>query len=272
MLKIKMIASDMDDTLLNDAREITPRTAEAIQKAIESGKVFTLASGRMYRSMRPYAESLGLDVPLVSYNGALVKGALSGQVYVQKPLKLATALDLLAYIKENNYYVQVYVNDTLYVKEHNTYSACYSKISGIEAHAVGEDLYKITEAPHKLLVMTESDVFEKAWKDIAETFKGRVDVTSSKDNYLELMEPGVNKWEAIKDLAATMNIKPQEIMCIGDSNNDLSMVANAGLGVAVANAKEEVQLAAKMITASNDNEGVALAIENILTMQANVEE
>ena len=86
------------------------------------------------------------------------------------------------------------------------------------------------------------------------------------------MEPGVNKWQAVKQLAESFGIKPEEIMCIGDSNNDLSMIKNAGLGVAVANAKPQVQREAKMITASNDNDGVGLAIENILTAQVQVPE
>ncbi len=271
-MKIKLIASDMDDTLLNNNREISPRNEAAIKKAIESGIVFTLASGRMYCSMQPYAQKLGLDVPLVSYNGALVKGALSGKVYVNSPLKLQTALDLLQYVKENGHYVQVYMGDKLYVKEENEYSRMYAKISGIQAVAIGEEIYSIKEAPNKLLLMTATENFEATWKDIAEKFKGRVDVTSSKDNYLELMEPGVNKWRAVKQLAESFGIKPEEIMCIGDSNNDLSMIKNAGIGVAVANAKPQVQKYAKMITASNDNDGVALAIENILTAQINVQE
>lgn len=271
-MKIKLIASDMDDTLLNNNREISPRNEAAIKKAIAEGIVFTLASGRMYCSMQPYAQKLGLDVPLVSYNGALVKGAISCKVYVNSPLKLPTALDLLQYVKENGHYVQVYMGDKLYVKEENEYSRMYAKISGIQAVAIGEEIYSIKEAPNKLLLMTATENFEATWKDVEEKFKGRVDVTSSKDNYLELMEPGVNKWQAVKSLAKSFGIKPEEIMCIGDSNNDLSMIKNAGIGVAVANAKPQVQKYAKMVTASNDNDGVALAIENILTAQINVPE
>ena len=271
-MQIKLIASDMDDTLLNNNRQISQRNEAAIKKAIEAGIVFTLASGRMYCSMQPYAQKLGLDVPLVSYNGALVKGALSGKVYVNHPLKLETALALLDYVKQQGHYVQVYMGDKLYVKEENEYSRRYAEISGIQPIALGEDIYHITEAPNKLLLMTTSDKFEATWQDVAEKFKGKVDVTSSKDNYLELMEPGVNKWQAVKQLAESFGIKPEEIMCIGDSNNDLSMIKNAGLGVAVANAKPQVQREAKMITASNDNNGVGLAIENILTAQVQVPE
>ena len=78
------------------------------------------------------------------------------------------------------------------------------------------------------------------------------------------MEPGVNKWIAVKTVAESYGIKPEEIMCIGDSNNDLSMIENAGTGVAVANAKPVVRAAAKLITASNDEDGVAEVIEQVL--------
>ena len=82
------------------------------------------------------------------------------------------------------------------------------------------------------------------------------------------MEPGVNKWEAVKSVAASYGVQPQKIMCIGDSNNDVKMIANAGIGVAVANAKDSVKQNAKIITASNNDDGVALVIESILTPQA----
>ena len=91
-MKIKMIASDMDDTLLNNERKISPRNLAAIKRALAAGIVFTLATGRMYRSIKPFAEQLQLDVPLIAYNGALVKGALSEKVYARKPMQLQTCL------------------------------------------------------------------------------------------------------------------------------------------------------------------------------------
>ena len=116
--------------------------------------------------------------------------------------------------------------------------------------------------------MTKSEEFADVWQQFKEDFAGKLDVTSSKDNFLELMEPGVNKWEAVKSVAASYGVQPQEIMCIGDSNNDVKMIANAGIGVAVGNAKDAVKNHAKIVTASNDNDGVALVIEAILTKQA----
>ncbi|MEG1726545.1 MAG: Cof-type HAD-IIB family hydrolase [Acidaminococcaceae bacterium] len=269
-MTIKLIASDMDDTLLNRECQISPRNAQAIRQAVAAGVVFLLATGRMYKSVKPFADSLELDVPLVTYNGALVKGSRSGEVFYEKPLELSTALAALAYCKEHQYYVQVYIGDQMFIKEHNDFSAMYTKIAGIEAVALGEAVYEITTSPYKLLVMTPAATFAAAWSEFAEHFAGSLDITSSKDNFLELMAPGVNKWQAVQAVARTYGLQDSEIMCIGDSNNDLSMIQNAGLGVAVANAKPAVQAAAKLVTAAHDQDGVALALESILTQQIKV--
>ena len=263
-MTVKLIASDMDDTLLNSNTKISERNAAAIRKAIDAGIIFMIATGRMYVSVKPYADALGLDVPLVTYNGALVKGSKSGRVYFEHPLKLETALELLAYCKEKDYYIQSYQGDALWVKEHTEFSAYYTRISGIPATAVGEKLYHPEMAPYKLLAMTKPEIFKEVWRDIQQRFAGKVVVTSSRDNFLELMEPGVNKWNAVKAVAESYGIKPEEIMCIGDSNNDLSMIENAGIGVAVANAKPAVRAAAKVVTDSNDEDGVAKVIERVL--------
>lgn len=267
-MEIKLIASDMDDTLLNSKCIISLRNEEAIKKAIAAGKIFIIATGRMYVSVRPYAEKLGLDVPLVTYNGALVKGALSGKVYYEHKMKLETANEVLAYCKKYGYYVQLYIEDKILIKQENIWSQMYTKISGVPTTSVGEKLYHTDVSPYKILVMTKTEEFTAVWKNFAEHFKGKLDVTSSKDNFLELMEPGINKWEAVKNVAVAYGVQPQEIMCIGDSNNDIVMIENAGIGVAVANAKDNVKDKAKIVTASNDDDGVALVIESILTKQA----
>ena len=129
-MTVKLIASDMDDTLLNSNTKLSERNAAAIHKAIDEGIVFLIATGRMYVSVKPYADALGLDVPLVTYNGALVKGSKSGKVYYEHPLKLETALELLAYCKEKGYYIQSYQGDELWVKEETVFSAESLQITG----------------------------------------------------------------------------------------------------------------------------------------------
>lgn len=270
-MAIKLIASDMDDTLLDKDCKISARNAEAIKKAVADDIIFLIATGRMYVSARPYALNLGLDVPLVTYNGALVKESKSGKVFYEHKMTLATAKEVLTYCRKQDFYIQVYIGDKILIKKENEYSRMYTRISGIPTTEIGDAIYDIKEAPYKILVMTKSEDFTNVWQQFADKFAGKLDVTSSKDNFLELMEPGINKWEAVKAVAASYGIKQEEIMCIGDSNNDICMIKNAGLGVAVANAKDSVKNHAKIITASNNEDGVALVVESILTKQVNVE-
>ncbi len=104
-------------------------------------------------------------------------------------------------------------------------------------------------------------------EDLATRFAGQLDITSSMENFLELMEPGVNKWEAVKATAALYGIQPTEIMCFGDSANDVPMIKNAAVGVAVANAAAAIRAQADIVTAANNDDGVALVIEKLLAQQ-----
>jgi len=260
----------MDDTLLNSQVQVSARNAAAIHKALDAGVRVALATGRMFISALKYAEQLDLpDVPLVTYNGALVKSA-GGKVYYEKRLKLETARDLLQYCRERDYYVQVYYDTELIIRETCEFSRRYEQVGGMRPRPVGEAVYSMTEAPYKMVMMTDPAKLPLVWQDVEKNFAGRVHVTTSKADFIELMEPGVNKWEAVKTCGRILGVKPEEIMCIGDSENDYEMVKYAGLGVAVANARPRVIEAAKMVTAHHDRDGVALAIETVLTQQKNV--
>lgn len=268
MEDIKLIACDMDDTLLTSELEVSPATIAAIAKARALGKVFIIATGRMYVSAKMHTDKLGLDVPIVTYNGALVKGSKSGEVFFEKKMALTTAQAVLDYCKVQGYYLQYYVGEKYLIERDNEFSAYYGRIAGIMPTPVGEALYTAQEAPYKILLMLPEEQFQQVWQDFEVKFAGLLDVTSSKKGFLELMTPGVNKWEAVKAVAESLGIKPEETMCIGDSNNDLSMIENAGLGVAMGNAPFNVKMKAKMVTADQNHDGVALAINTVLTKQA----
>lgn len=267
-MDIKLIACDMDGTLLTSDKKISQRTRDAIRKAIEAGKIFLIATGRMFISARPYAESLDLDVPLVTYNGALVKGSQSGKVFYEHKMKAETAQEVLKFCKEKGYYLQYYINDDVCVEKGNEFSEYYGRIQNIPIREVGPSLYDMKEAPYKLLVISPLEEAAQVRADFEKHFGDKLDIYNSQPNFLELMEPGINKWMAVKAVAEHYNVSAEEIMCLGDSNNDYDMVANAGIGVAVSNATDKVLNAAKIITAPNDNDGVAMALESILTEQA----
>ena len=268
-MEIKLIACDMDCTLLkSNGRDISERNMAAVRQALDAGKIFLLATGRMYLGALDAAKRLALDIPLICYNGALVKGSVSGRVFYEQKLAQKTAQELLDFCREQKLYVQTYFGYGCYVAKATDFSRYYGRINNIEVKEIGDAAYIAAEAPYKLLIVTDDASFEQTMAVLKQRFAGKADLYLSQKNFIEVMEPSVNKWEAVKSVAASYGIAPREIMCIGDSNNDVAMVANAGLGVAVANATEKVLQAAKIITASNDDDGVALVLESVLTKQA----
>lgn len=261
-MAIKLLALDMDDTLLDNKLAISPRAGEAIRKAVEQGVTVTIATGRMYRSALPYAKQLGLDVPLITYNGALIKSCLSGEVLLNKPVEKEIAKEVLALCKQRGWHIQTYVNDELYVEKINHYTELYSSIAKVPAIPIGDKLYDGEEYSSKMLMMmsTEEGIIE-----IYNTFKGlfgnRINIAISKKTYLEITDPAANKGKALAFLADKLRVRKEEIMAIGDSGNDVDMLKFAGWGVAMGNASPAVKAVARLETLSNEADGVAEAIE-----------
>jgi len=269
-LSIKLIACDMDGTLLNKERKISVGNIKAIEGALKAGIKVTIATGRMFSSVQHYAQELGLDIPLVVYNGAMVKEAMSGKELGAWPVPVGVANKILAFCRDRNVYIHAYIDDVLWVRADSEFARYYSNFAGVKFEIHGEELFKLPKAPHKLLVMTKDGQCDKVHTELEQNFKNLVHITSSQKNFLEIIDTKTSKWNAIKTIAEQWGIKQEEIMCIGDSNNDAEMVANAGIGVAMGNANDRIKDLSKIITGTNNNDGVAMAINSILTAQAKV--
>jgi len=143
-MAIKLLAVDLDDTLLDKSSQVSPRCREAIKKAVEKGVTVTVATGRMYAAALPFARQLELDVPIITYNGALIKSSLSGEVFFEQALDQAVAADVLTLFRERGWYIQVYVGDQFYIAEPNERSRAYEELTKVKAIPVGEDLYSMS--------------------------------------------------------------------------------------------------------------------------------
>ncbi|MDU4959312.1 MAG: Cof-type HAD-IIB family hydrolase [Sporomusaceae bacterium] len=261
---IKLVALDMDDTLLNKQAAISTRNAAAIRRAAAAGVTVTIATGRMFRSARPFAAGLGLDVPLITYNGALIRGAVSGETLLDRPVDAAVAAAVLALFQEKGWYIQTYVDDVLYVAEKNAQSAYYEKLANVTATALGDDFYTRSQAPSKMLAMAEPAQVLEMQQLLRELFGDRLYLALSKPTYLEMVNPAVNKGTALAFLAGRLGIDPSQVMAVGDSFNDLDMIGYAGWGVAVGNAPDAVKQKAQAVVADHDHDGVAEAFEQFV--------
>lgn len=263
-MTIKLIAIDMDDTLLNEVQLITPRTREAIRLAMDRGVGVTIATGRMFCSALPFARELGIELPLITYNGAMVREGATGRILFHRPIPVETAQAVGEIFREHGWYLQKYVDDVLYVSELDENALYYANYAGVEAVPLGGKFYDMTEAPTKMLSMGDRPQLDEIRTVLTDRWGASLYMASSKTRYLELVDSGVNKGEALGHLAKSLGVQQSEVLAIGDSMNDIDMLEYAGVGVAMGNANEKVRAAADFVTASNSEDGVAAAIEKFV--------
>jgi len=258
-MKYKMVAIDLDDTLLADDLTISPQTIEAIQQSVNKGVVVTLATGRMYRSALKYAKEIRLDVPIITYQGAYVKNIISGEILYQRLIPFDLSIDILNRLKDMDKVVQIYLDDQLYVEKEHPYIEKYSKISQISYHIVDDLIDTLRSAntlPMKILTIDQPEEIKRMLDLFQPVYQNKVHVTISKPHFLEFSHPEATKGQAIQYLADKMGISLDQVIAIGDSYNDLDMIQMAGLGVAMKNGHPTIKAIADYITKSNNDHGV----------------
>ena len=264
MQKYKLIAVDLDDTLLDEQLRITAPVREAVALALAAGVKFTFATGRMFRSAKPYATSLGLEIPLITYQGALVKNPLDGGEFLYRPLPLDYARELIAHIHTLGYHLNVYLNDRLYMENDTPEGRRYAAIAQVPPEYVGDFLAFLDQPPIKLLTIAEESLLDQLSAVLTPQYAGKVHISKSKPYFLEFSHPQATKGYALQALAASYGIKREEVIAIGDSYNDLEMVEYAGLGVLVANAREALKIKADYVTRGSNGDGVVEVIEKFI--------
>ena len=263
-MTIRLIAMDMDDTLLNETQQVTMRTKKAIRRAMDAGVNVTIATGRMFRSALPFAQELGIQLPLITYNGAMIREMISGKTLFHRPIGTELAQELADLFRQRGWYLQKYVDDRLYVSELDENAKFYADYARVEAIPLGSEFFQMKEAPTKMLSMGDTAELTEIKTEVAARYGDRLYLASSKKRYLEMVDVRVNKGEAVAFLAEMLGIAQAEVMAIGDSMNDVDMIEYAGCGVAMGNANATVRAAADYITAANSEDGVAAAIEKFV--------
>lgn len=264
MMSIRLVAIDLDDTLLTDELEIPPGAVRAIEKARAAGVHVVIATGRMFPSARPFAEQLGLQTPLITYNGAMVKTAAE-ELLFHRPVPQDLALEVLDFAEDRQWPVQCYFHDRLYVPAITAGVIYYTELSGVPAQSTNHMRELVSESgPTKMLAIGSPEQTTERARALADFFGERLEVTISKPSFVEMMRPGISKGSALADVAALLGVAQDETMAIGDSFNDLHMLQWAGVGVAMGNGHPHIREIADHVVASNMDEGVAEAIERFV--------
>lgn len=260
-MAIKLFVSDLDGTMLPDGNVVSAENIAAVRRAAEAGVTVTIATGRMFEAALPVARALGVDVPIISYNGGLIKSP-SGRVYEEHTVDPALAHDIIAFCKERGWYIQSYSGGVLRYVEACDESRFYENSQQLTGQAVGWDgLFAHTEGNCKLLLATKGrDVTLARAEAMLAAFGERVDVTRSADRLIEIVPKGISKASALKSLAGKLGISIAETMAIGDAYNDLPMLQAAGKSIAMGNAFPEVKEVTDYETLTCEENGLAAAI------------
>ncbi len=265
---IKLLALDLDDTLLRRDLTISFRTRSVLKKAEGAGVIVVLASGRAPRAMDRYARELDLHKRpgyLVCNNGTSVLESHTGASVYEARLPTDAALSVYDLVEAEGLPVQVYEDDTIYVSRRNEFADQDQKLTGFR-QVVVENFRAMIASGRQKLVIPGDPMLLRPLEIILKTYIGdRVTIFTSKPYFLEVLPPATGKGEALMIVASKLGIKREEVLAVGDSMNDESMIRWAGRGVAMRNGDDRMKAIASFVTArTNDEDGVADLVERHL--------
>lgn len=265
-MDIKLLVTDLDDTLISETSGVTTRAIDAIAKVKEKGIKATIATGRMHTSAFPFARTLDIVEPIISYNGALVKHVYSNNQIIHWPVDYDYAIEVLQFAKDMGKFIQYYSTENYYVPSHCDDSVEYGRRTTTKAIETNEGLIKSLDFdPTKLLMIGSSKQdSEKLYNLAVKIFAGRLNITRSSDTYIEFNNIKASKGAACEVLAKYYGFELENVISIGNGGNDVDMIKKCGFGIAVENAVPQAKEAADYICPSQEEDGAVQAIERFL--------
>jgi Cof subfamily protein (haloacid dehalogenase superfamily) len=268
---IRLLVLDIDGTIAGKSNDIRDPVLKAIRAAQDRGIQVAIATGRMYQSALRFYQKVDSTLPLMSYQGAWIQDPKSTTRLHHWSVPNQYALQLLDYFEQPSLRrilsVHFYINDQLHIRELTPESEAYYQRSGIKPVIVG-DLRTVANLEiTKILALSDDvDTIAALLGDLQQQYTpAELYLTNSVATFFEATHPDANKGNAVKFLAEeVLGLKPENVMTIGDNFNDLEMIQYAGLGIAMGNAPEAVQLQAQWVAPDVEEDGAMAAIEEFL--------
>lgn len=270
-MSIKLIAIDIDGTLINDQNQITQTTIDAVKQASAAGIRIVLCTGRPLTGAQKYLHQLGLadqpDQHVVTFNGSLVQST-NGSILLRHTLSFDDYIDIEALTRKIGIHFHCETDRYIYTANKNlspyTIGEAYLVRMPIRYREVSEMDPEMSIS--KGMIIDDPQLITKVQHDhlIPADFYDRFYIVQSEPYFLEIMNKNASKGNAVAELCAKLNIEPSEVMAIGDQGNDLTMIDFAGTGVAMGNAIDSIKQHADHITLTNNQNGVAAVIKQLV--------
>ena len=265
-MNYRMIVLDLDDTLLKDDRTVSELTRRRLLEAQQQGMIVVLASGRPTYAMQHLAKELCLAEYggyFISFNGARITSCANQHILLSVDISHAQMCKLFDLAQEHGVYIQTYTEDHILVSKDNEYTQIEKEITGMDVIECADFKAEIPKTAVKAMMLEHPDRLKEVEKALRPVVENELYMTITKPFFLEFMNPAVDKGKSLVTLAQHLNVPMEQVIAVGDSYNDISMIKAAGLGVAMGNAVEAVKQAADYETADNEHDGVARVVERL---------
>lgn len=263
----KLLAIDIDRTLLNDRKEVTKEVNEAIQAAKQKGVKVVICTGRPIGGVHGFIEELDLhDQFVITFNGALVQHLETKEVVSEISMTHGDLMTLYKVSQELGSSMHFSDSQRIYTpnKDISPYTVLESFVNGVPLHYREMEEIPLDILISKVMFAGDPDRLDETIASIPIALKEKYTMVRSTPYFYEILHPSVSKGNAVKLLADKLGIDREEVICIGDGENDLTMIEYAGCGVAMGNAEPSVKEIAQFHTHSNNEHGVAYAIEQLI--------
>lgn len=268
---IKMIATDIDGTIFDWTNGgFTPAVKKCIQELSNSGVKIVLVTGRMHESAKIMADELGLDTPIVSYQGGLIKRN-DGEVYYRKDLDTEKAKEIINWAKKNNIHVNLYMDDVLYVENDNKIVKKYTSVRYVNYKVCSFDELELKNINKVLLIDYDDADKVTEWVDFLSKKYPELYIVKSTPYFCEVSNIDAKKSCAVEFLRNMWNIKKEEVLTIGDQNNDIELLKAGGIKVAMGNGTPELKEYADYVTDTASNDGFVKAVEKFIRKEKCIE-
>jgi Cof subfamily protein (haloacid dehalogenase superfamily) len=260
----RLIAADLDGTLRPEGQHFTPRVMEAVRRAQDAGVHVVMATGRMFRTAREFALDLGLRGPMICDHGATIRDPYTDALVFQKNVPLDLARAVADYAVARDVTLVVCINEEFYTPRATEYAAGFVGKYGAYLHVDPDLARDLAREPQKMVFVNDIATTERVLGELRARFDSQLQVVRSYVLYAEVTHRDVSKATAVEFLANRWGIPREEVIGIGDQDNDRALIEWAGLGVAMGNAVPEVKAIADYVTTSAEEDGVAEVIEKFV--------
>jgi Cof subfamily protein (haloacid dehalogenase superfamily) len=257
-----LVALDLDGTLIDDSLVLRPRVREAVAAVRAAGIATTIVTGRMFVATRPFARELGIAGAVGCYQGAAVYDVESGDRLSETPLKHDIAMRVVDRAKRDGHFAQLYHDDRFYVEEYTKYAELYARLAGVQPVVVPSLAVEFAGRDStKCNIVMDAESVERYIKTVREVCGEDAYVTRSNPEFIEVMDPHVDKAVALRFIAQRAGVPMERVFAIGDSYNDIPMLQAVGFGVAMGSSPQELKAQAKAVVSDYAHDGVAEALE-----------